>query len=132
VDPTGLDQLLTSISPALPSLAYLRLNFLGVKSFPLPLAAAMCSLTELELDCNNLTRLPPELVHMTAPTSLDVSANKDLQLRRGDMKTLLGLPKLHRFVFNEKAGADSWSQESIETLIGVKVALPSLNMGDFL
>ncbi len=128
---TSLDQVLSASSPALPHVTLLQAAMLGFHTISPPLASAMRSLRRAELNGNGMKMLPPALSALTALESLDVTRNKDLQLKRGDVSVLAALPRLRAFTFAKK-DSESWSQESLEALFGLSRSLPNLQMGDFL
>jgi Leucine-rich repeat (LRR) protein len=127
----SLDQLLSPSSPSFPSLKSLKLSRLRIQQFPASIAGELLHLKSLDLSDNSLTQLPNALSQITTLRDLKINSNKALQLRHSNVDTLAALPQLQSLHF-DKSGVEGWSQESVETFIAIKLAMPNLHMGSFL
>ena len=122
-------------SPNLQNLRSLSLPFGQLDSFPVAVASALVQLTYLELGCNNSTRIPSAVSHITTLAILRLGGNYELQPRRSDVELLRPLLELEvlevsrRLEFGDEDSG--FSQDSVGALLCIQYTFPGLYLAGF-
>ena len=128
-----------------PSLARLQclalLEWSGLDTFPLHLAAALKALQVLKINHSSLKRLPPAVAEITTLRELCLEGNLLLQLHMEDLATRAALQSLRVFRVSKRldgvdAGGASqewyasvrFTEHSLEVLSAIRRELPLLEM----
>ena len=96
-----------------------------IQEVPAALAAALTSLTCLDLSNNLMSRIPSSLSQLTSLDTIDLTFSPHLQLRHGDARILCAMSHLKLFRLIDGNGFDS---VSIRTLLHMKDQLPNLKI----